>query len=241
LNFLDDWFTAFSLNKNFKDLISSEQPKGDIPTPHGIRFINTIMLIVSHKCMELDFNPIPNRTQMSLTSKSPMTVVVRASYLYTDSFILLSGMLVAYSFIGRFQRGQKINVIKEIAARYFRVVPPMAALILFGTFILPLLGSGPLWNMLITDQSDLCKKNWWRNFLMIHNWFGFENICMTHTHHIGTDFGLFLSAPFFVMFLYKYPRKASMVIFVLALASTVARFYVTYARDMTVYVLFGLE
>lgn len=160
-------------------MVSIVPAKGDIPSPHGIRFFNTLMLIISHKCMELDFNPISNRTEMILFSKSPISVIVRASYLYTDSFIMLSGMLVAYSFVGRLQRGQNINVIKEIAARYFRVIPPMAGLILFGTFILPLLGNGPQWNMLITYQSQLCKQTWWRNFLMIHNWFGFENICMT--------------------------------------------------------------
>lgn len=76
---------------------------------------------------------------------------------------------------------------------------------------------------------------------MIHNWFGFENICLTHTHHIGTDFGLFLVAPFVITFLFKQPKKAAVVVILLAVASTVARFYVTYARDMTVYVLFGLE
>lgn len=222
-------------------MVSTKAPRGDIPSPHGIRFFNTLMLIVSHKCMEVDFNPMSNRTEMVLTSKSPWTVVVRASYLYTDSFIMLSGMLVAYSFVGRLQRGQRINVMKEIAARYFRVVPPMAALIIFGTFILPLLSNGPQWNMLITYQSQLCKQNWWRNFLMIHNWFGFENICMTHTHHVGTDFGLFLTAPFVIILLFKYPKKTSSVIFSLALVSTVARFYITYARNMTVYVLFGLE
>lgn len=212
-----------------------------MPTPHGIRFINTLMLILSHKGMEVDFSPIPNRTQMVLETNNPITVLFRASSLYTDTFLLLSGMLIAYSFVGRLQRGQNINIFKETAARYFRVVPPMAALMLFGTFILPLLGSGPLWPMLVSDQSEICKQTWWRNFLMIHNWFGFENICMTHTHHIGTDFALFLTAPFIISYLVKYPRKTSVVIFVLAMVSTVARFYVTYSRDMTVYVLFGME
>lgn len=166
----DDWLTAFSLKKNYKDMISTTPPRGDIPTPHGIRFINTFMLILSHKCMEIDFNPIMNRNEIVIASKMPTTVIVRASYLYTDVFIMLSGMLVAYSFIGRLQRGQRINALKEIAARYFRVVPPMAGIMLFGTFILPLLSNGPKWPMLITFQSELCKKTWWRNFLMIHNW-----------------------------------------------------------------------
>lgn len=222
-------------------MTSATPANGDIPSPHGIRFLNTILLILSHKCMEVDFNPMPNRTEMTLITKSPLTVIVRASYLYTDVFLMLSGMLVAYSFVGRLQRGQKINVLKEIAARYFRVVPPMAGLMLFGTFILPLMSNGPQWNMLITYQSELCKTTWWRNFLMIHNWFGFENICMTHTHHVGTDFALFLCAPFIVALLYKYPRKGSAVIFLLALLSSIGRFYITYAREMTVYVLSGLE
>lgn len=191
--------------------------------------------------MEVDFNPMPNRTSMILISKSPFTVLFRASYLYTETFLMLSGMLVAYSFVGRLQRNQTINFLKEIAARYFRVVPPMAGIILFGTFILPLLGSGPQWPLLITYQSQLCRQNWWRNFLMIHNYFGFENICMTHTHHVGTDFGLFLSAPFIIMFLYKSPRRASVAIFLLALVSTIARCYTIHAYDSTVYVLFGLE
>lgn len=178
---------------------------------------------------------------MLMTTKSPMTVLLRASSLYTDTFIMLSGMLIAYSFVGRLQRRQKINIVKEIAARYFRVIPPMAALILFGTFILPLLGNGPLWPMMINDQSEICKRTWWRSFLMIHNWFGFENICMTHTHHVGTDFELFLTAPLFIYYLYKFPRKTSIFIMALAMLSTVSRFYVAYAREITVYVLFGME
>jgi hypothetical protein len=191
--------------------------------------------------MEVDFNPIPNRNDIALISQSPLTVLVRASYLYTDVFLMLSAMLVSYSFIGRLNRGQKINIAKEIAARYFRVVPPMAALMIFGTFILPIISDGPQWGMLINNQAELCKKNWWRNFFMIHNWFGFENICMTHTHHIGTDFELFLLAPFMVILLHKYPKSTSVVIFVLGVISTIGRFYVTYVRDLTVYVLFGLE
>lgn len=236
----DEWLTSFSLKKNWNDLISTKA-SNDIAIAHGIRFFNTVMLIISHKCMEVEFNPIPNRNHLAEVSKSPFTVVVRASYLYTDSFIMLSAMLVSYSFVGRLQRGQTINAWKEIAARYFRVVPPMAALILFGTFIFPIIGSGPQWPMLVTNQSELCMQTWWRNFFMIHNWFGFENICMTHTHHIGTDFELFLIAPILVVLLHKHPKKMSAAIFVAAIVSTIGRFYVTYVRNMTVYVLFGLE
>lgn len=195
------------------------------------------MLIISHKCMEIDYNPMTNRNEITEMAFLPFTVITRASYLYTDLFIMLSGMLVTYSFIGRLQRSQSINIVKELAIRYFRVMPPVAALMIFGTFILPLMGSGPQWPMLIDDQVEICKKNWWRNFLMIHNWFGFENICMTHTHHVGTDFALFVVGIILVTFLYRHPRRTTQLIIVLSALSTVATFYVVYKREITVYVL----
>ncbi len=213
----------------------------DIASAHGIRLFHTIMLIISHKSMEIEFNPLVNRNDISMFAQSPITVLMRASYLYTDAFLMLSAMLVSYSFIGRLNCGQKINISKEIAARYFRVLPPMAALMLFGTFVLPIISDGPQWGMLINNQAELCKKTWWRNFFMIHNWFGFENICMTHTHHIGTDFELFLVTPFIVILLHKYPKITGWMVLLLSVISTIGRFYVTYVRDMTVYVLFGLE
>lgn len=235
----DPWLTSFSLIKNTKDLLSLERDRGDIPTPHGIRFINTLMLLISHKCMEFFYNPIVNRTEFSVWSNEPYTFFVRASYLYTDSFIMLSGMLVAYSFIGRLQRGLKINIFKEIAGRYMRVAPPMVVLMIFGTFILPLLGNGPQWNSLITFQSILCKQTWWRNIFMIHNWFGFKNICMTHTHHVGTDFELFLVAPILIIILFKWPKKGLTLIVGLAMLSTIARYYVIFSRNLSVYVDFN--
>lgn len=187
--------------------------------------------------MEMEYNPMANRNDIVEKSLMPLSVIARASYLYTDLFIMLSGMLVTYSFYGRLQKNQNINILKEIVVRYFRVMPPVAALIIFGTFIFPLLGSGPRWPMLVDDQVEICKQNWWMNFLMIHNWFGFENICMTHTHHVGTDFALFVLGTILVTFLHRHPKRTTQLIVALSLISTIARFYVVYTREMTVYVL----
>lgn len=49
-------------------------------------------------------------------------------------------------------------------------------MILLCTFILPELGSGPMWNLTVTHHANMCKNYWWRNFLFIHNYFGFENM-----------------------------------------------------------------
>jgi hypothetical protein len=242
LTFLSNkWLASFSAIDNAKSVLSVERSSGEIPCLDGIRWLNTLMLLFAHKGMELNFTPMTNRVWMNDEQKELVSVPQRALYLNTDAFLMLSGLLISYSFIGRLQRGRKIEIIKEIAGRYFRLVPPMAALMIFGTFIFPLLGSGPQWNMLVTYQSDLCKKTWWRNFLMIHNWLGFENICMTHMHHIGSDFELFIASIFVIIFLHKSPKYGTIAILVLSCASTLANFLVSFTTQISAYILYGME
>lgn len=61
----DDCVLAFSLRKNFQQLVSMKRSTNDIEVLHGIRFINAFMLLIAHKCMALMFVPYVNRTQMS--------------------------------------------------------------------------------------------------------------------------------------------------------------------------------
>lgn len=100
----------------------------------------------------------------------------RAASLYTDPFIMLSGLLTTYSLIGKLQRTNKISITDEYISRLFRILPTLGSLILFCTFILPYLNAGPLWNQVVTHHADICKQNWWRNILFIHNYFGFKDM-----------------------------------------------------------------
>jgi hypothetical protein len=70
-------------------------------------------------------------------------------------------------------------------------MPPIAVIILFSTYIFPLLGSGPQWNTVVTPIKKLCRKNWWKTLLLIQNFYGFENICITHTHYVRFDCWVF--------------------------------------------------
>jgi peptidoglycan/LPS O-acetylase OafA/YrhL len=198
-----------------------------------------MMLLLCHKSMEVNFNPITNKTSMNLFFLEAISVVFRCAYLYTDVFLMLSGLLVTYSLYGKLQKGQKVNFVKEFISRYFRFMPLIAALIIFTIFILPLLGSGPLWNRSIIYQSELCRRNSWRNFLMIHNFFGFENICMENTHHVATDYQLFVVTIFLIALVHMNRRLGVFTVTALATASTVARFHVVYVRELVVYITNG--
>lgn len=234
------WMTSFSMIKNSRELFTINTNPNDIQAVHSIRFISAVLIFLSHKCGELH-KPMFNGIEMAMNSGRSESVFVRICALYTDTFLLLSGMLVSYSFIGKLQRGQRINIIKEYAARYMRITPSIVAIILFGTFIIPLLGSGPLWSSIVIHPATLCKSYWWRNLLFIHNWYRFEDMCMLHTHHVGTDFELFLIAPFIIYILFKSPKKGTILVFALAAISTIARLYTTYTKELAYFIPFGVK
>ncbi|XP_001603690.2 O-acyltransferase like protein [Nasonia vitripennis] len=231
--------SAFSLKKNVLKLVSLERSESDIATLHGIRAFNAFMLLLSHKSLALFFNPYVNRTEMTEYIGKPWTVIGRAASLYTDPFIMLSGLLTTYSFIGRLNKSGKLDVKNEYISRLFRLVPTLGALILFCTYVMPFIGSGPQWNLVVTQHADICKRTWWRNFLFIHNYFGFENMCLTHTHHVGIDTQLFALSPLMVLAIYKKPKIGAAVLAFAAVFSTALRYYVTYYYRLNNYIFFG--
>ncbi|XP_058815479.1 O-acyltransferase like protein isoform X2 [Topomyia yanbarensis] len=233
------WLTAFSLIRNTRTIFCVKDDPNDVACVHGIRFLNALLLVIAHKSMALFFNPYVNRTDMSETLGQPWTVVGRAASIFTDPFIMFSGFLTTYSLIGRLMRNQRIKLYQDYIGRILRIAPPLGALILFCTFVLPFLGSGPQWNLVVSNHGDICKKYWWRNMLFIHNYFGFKNMCLTHTHHVGIDTELFFVSPLFIWLIWKWPRKGGMALIVLALVSTVHRFYITYKLRLSNYVYFG--
>lgn len=173
---LDPWLVAFSIRKNLKATFNLKRAPNDIESIHGIRFLNAFLLLVSHKSMAIFFNPYINRTHLSETLGQPWTVLGRAAAIYTDTFLMFSGLLTSYAIIGRLQKKQSPRIFQEYAGRFIRIVPTLGALILFCTFILPRMDSGPQWNLVVTRHAGICKQHWWRNLLFIHNYFGFENM-----------------------------------------------------------------
>ncbi|XP_025421860.1 nose resistant to fluoxetine protein 6-like [Sipha flava] len=230
---------SFSLKRNFQQLLSINESPEDIKAVHGIRALNAFMLLASHKSMAMFFNPYSNRTSMTEHLGKPWTVIARAASLYTDPFILMSGLLTTISFLRHLDRKGTIDLPKEFISRLVRLVPTMGAIILLCTLIVPNLGSGPQWNLVVKYHSDICQKNWWRNFLFIHNYFGFKNMCLSHTHHIGIDFQLFTVSPILVWSLWKWPKRSMVALLALAIISTGLRYYETFTRKLNLFINYG--
>lgn len=232
--------TAFSIKRNFDEIFIVTSNSNEISSLHAIRFINVVCVFLCHKSLVIYFDPYTNKNFFFNLGDTPLSYPFRAAYIYTDVFLMLSGLLMSHSIIGKLQKGQKISFVKEIIGRYLRMMPSLAAIVILSTFVLPIVGSGPKWN-LITAEADLCRQFGWRNFLMIHNWFGIEKICIPQTHQIATDFTLFAFSLLLVVFLHRQPKLGAALIGALGFASMIARFYVTFREELVVFVTFGVK
>lgn len=198
-----------------------------------------LLIYYSHKSMFISYNPHVNEDDVKELANSAIYHPFRASAYFTDAFMMMSGLLLSYSIIGRLQKGQTVNWKKEIVSRYLRMMPTLAAIVLFSTFIFPHISSGPQWS-LITDQADVCEKSWWRNILMVHNWFGIENICLPQSHHSESEFMLYVLSLFLVIYLHNNPRKGVKAIVVLMVLAMVSRFLTTYLNQLSIFIFLGV-
>ncbi|XP_044729915.1 nose resistant to fluoxetine protein 6-like [Chrysoperla carnea] len=230
---------AFSLRRTLRNVFSLDRPKDDIECVHGVRFFNMILIYLIHKSLGVLFAGFVNRTDLTEAMSSSVSIPGRAVYLLTDTFLMLSGMLSAYSYFGRKNRGTQIHLKDEYISRLIRIIPPMMAMVLFVGFFQPHIGSGPKWKSIVTHSAKLCQNYWWRNLLFIQNYFGEEVMCLPHSHHIGSEMQLFLVSPLFFWTLWKWKKLGIMMLLAAAIWSTVLRFNVMYYNDYSVSFHFG--
>ncbi|KDR21234.1 Nose resistant to fluoxetine protein 6 [Zootermopsis nevadensis] len=230
---------AFSLKKNFRTLLKTENVSNDFACLHGIRTLNAVALIVFHKSVALYFNPYVNRTYMAETFSKSWSVIGRTSIIYTDSFIFISGFLTSHSLLAELDSNKKINICRKYFSRYMRITPNLVAVILFCTHILNHLGSGPQWNLVVKRHSDFCQRNMWRNLLYIHNYFGFEDMCLTHTHQLAVDMQLYVVTPILVYVLWSRRWLGLSTVVLTCTVSSILRYAVTYDRKLSTVVYFG--
>ena len=198
------------------------------------------MIFISHKSFFVYFYPMANRTKIIAETFTGSTVPIRAGFLYTELFLMISGLLASFSLFRKLQRKKRINILKEYFDRYLRMIPSIAVLILFSANIMQHIGLGPLYKILTDREAELCSKYWWRNLLFINVWWGVKPMCAFHTQHVAIDFELFLVAPLIAIAIFKWPKKGLKTLFLTALASSVAKCHVAYRKNLSEFIVHGL-
>ena len=92
------------------------------------------------------------------------------------------------------------NLLKYYAWRLTKFVPLIATVLMFSMFIMPFLGSGPIWALYEKVMSP-CQDNWWTVLLQINNFYpgsSFDDKCMPWAWFIPALTQMSLLLPLFV-------------------------------------------
>ncbi|KAL1459351.1 hypothetical protein WDU94_011342 [Cyamophila willieti] len=192
--------------------------KEDIGCIHGLKTLATFLLFFAHNVIPLGSIPFINRTQLTDITFAPISSIFRSSIVYTDTFLLLSGLLSSYYL------QTTSSILSRIGNRLIRMIPAHLAVILFTANILPYLNSGPLWHYIVETNVQLCARGWWKNLLFIHNFYPFDEMCAPHTHHLALDVQLFLLTIPLVLGLKSHPGYTSITLLGLNLGSAMFRY-----------------
>lgn len=116
------------------------------------------------------------------------------------TFKYCSSFLLAYMIIGNPTAAAKFNYIKYVVLRYLRLTPSVAAFMAIYMFLLPFMGSGPIWYSF--DQVAVkCGQNWWTHLLYINNIHPaiMNDECLPWAWYLAADFQFYLVAPLIVL------------------------------------------
>ena len=105
------------------------------------------------------------------------------------------------------EQREKFNFIRYVAARYFRLTPQLAIVILI-TLLLPLFGSGPIFHEFVDHIVEGCEENWWITLLYVNNYFKQDKtVCINYLLH------KMFSKALKTIFMYNFLVFASYVVF----------------------------
>ena len=185
---------AFSLYTNTKKLLDTTTSKGTLTCVHGIRFFSMAWVLMGHAIMQM-LGYDQNFFVVYDWLRTPLFQVMDNATPSVDTFYLLSGTVLAYSFCNAYQKKGKFNIFMFYIHRYLRLTPPMAIAIAITATIFVYFGDGPLWARTVEPQQDICQNYWWRDLLYIQNFFPLEDACLGQTWYLATDMQMFLFSP----------------------------------------------
>ncbi|XP_011692910.1 PREDICTED: uncharacterized protein LOC105452989 [Wasmannia auropunctata] len=240
-NYSERIIMSFSLRRTIKALLKEATDAADITCIYGIRALATIVLYVAHQLIIISRMPFSNRTSLTEIANSPASSILRVSLVYTDAFLLLSGVLTAYNMARELKTRGEIRWFCRFVARFIRLSPALLAVIFWYAFVMEHVGTGPQWNSVVTANAELCKCNAWTNLLYVQNFFPFEEMCATHTYQLALDMQLSLLAPIIVFFLqYKLIIGILLMIFFILLSATL-RYIATMNNYLSLVIYHGIS
>ncbi|XP_028047408.1 nose resistant to fluoxetine protein 6 isoform X2 [Monomorium pharaonis] len=238
-------FIAFSLYKNGKELLRTDRRPGSIHCLDGLRFISICWIIYGHTYFMEATSVKMNLTHIPYMHYDWSNMLVLNGNIVTDTFFLLSGLLLAYNELSKKERAAlkwRFDVIKLYIHRYVRLTPAYAMMIGFYATLFYKFGTGPQWDSVIGANKNYCRKNWWTNLLYVNNYVNVPDMCLSQSWYLSTDMQFLWLSPLILYPMFKFRTLFFCLIFtVFFLLSVLVPFVTTYSLQLTGTMLYYKE
>ncbi|XP_011498391.1 PREDICTED: nose resistant to fluoxetine protein 6-like [Ceratosolen solmsi marchali] len=231
------YLISFSLYSNGKNLLSTERSRDMIGCLDGLRYISICWIVYGHTFYTEAVGVKMDRSRIPKLHEDWSSLLVLNGNIITDTFFLLSGILLAYTSLAKSTKeaNSSVNVFNLYLNRYFRLTPAYAIVIGFYSTLFEKLGSGPRWNIWIHSNKLDCRANWWTNLLYINNYVNISNICMSQSWYLSVDMQLLWISPIFLYPMLKSNKGALFWIIAITgiILSVLIPFFVTFFLKLT--------
>ncbi|PNF21716.1 hypothetical protein B7P43_G10362, partial [Cryptotermes secundus] len=183
---------SFSLYTNGRKLLSTKDSPETLTCLSGIRILSICWIVLGHRyLLSMNVPSINAITGYGFISDWSTMVIIN-SVLAVDTFLLVSGLLVAYGQLGHVDRRQKfLNVPLYYLHRYIRLTPALAVMVLMQLSLIEHMGSGPLWDKGNKHLTQLCQENWWSALLYVQNYVSDYRMLQVYTGWMLSALGCF--------------------------------------------------
>ncbi|KAL5011613.1 hypothetical protein ScPMuIL_010164 [Solemya velum] len=239
-------FLSFSLYTNVPKFLNTNQGGGTLSAVNGIRFFSMTWVIFGHVFQNLFAARNAASVGMSVMRRASMEVVTNA-FFSTDSFFLLSGLLVSYLSLKEMKKvsgakGWAIYYVYYYLHRFWRLTPVYGLLMLVYISMWPYTGDGPNWTPTSPERDD-CRESWWLGLLYVNNFFVKDpGQCMGWVWYLANDMQMYWASPIVIIPLFLSPVFGGIWSFLSLLAVTIATGVISWKNNLaTSMVIEGMQ
>ncbi len=164
------WFSA---RRAAGTLVEDKGGDGALSFLDGMRVLSMLWIITGHTLASMR-SKLYDPTAVQLFQLEYIFSFFKASEYAVDTFFFMSGFLAAHSLARRISRAGGLSpglYLLLLVSRYARLAPLLVFMLLSYRYVLPFIGSGPMWQESITYDIKTCDKHMWTDVLMVNNWY----------------------------------------------------------------------
>ncbi|XP_055920150.1 nose resistant to fluoxetine protein 6-like isoform X2 [Eupeodes corollae] len=226
---------CFDIVENTRDLFTLHEPSTcSISVINGLKSLSFLWIILFHVMLFMYFS-LNNKTFAVAYSEQPFYQYVSITPLFVDLLFSISGFLQVHNFMKSEKYLEEIrgssfgqnarSFGKLVLNRYLRLAPLYLVVAAMTALFTSYIKDVSVFH--ITDPYDeVCSKYWWRNVLLIQNFFDRKELCLNWSWSLACEMQFYCIVLGLLYTYAKYPEVAKKLVFSGVIVSTAWTYFV---------------